>query len=188
MQPNPNPHVTAHQLADDGRIPNSRLPLLLYRGVLPLTNGAALPASVQDLFRRNEWAGTWVNGIFDYDHYHSTAHEVLGCFSGSARVRFGGDRGLVVDFQAGDVVVIPAGVGHKNLGDSPDFGVVGAYPAGQENDLCRGMEGERPEADRAIAQVPLPSADPVYGRGGPLHSFWEGRGSGSALVPVGNSV
>jgi uncharacterized protein YjlB len=178
MQPNANPNVMTHQLTDGGGIPNNRLPLLLYRGVLPLTNGAALPASVQDLFQRNEWSGAWVNGIFDYDHYHSTAHETLGCFSGTARVRFGGDKGVVVDFEAGDVVVIPAGVGHKNLGSSPDFGVVGAYPVGQENDLCHGKEGERPEADRAIARVPLPAADPVYGRGGPLHSYWKpGHGS-----------
>jgi len=68
--------------------------------------------------------------------------------------------------------VIPAGVSHKNLGDSPDFGVVGAYPEGQTPDLCSGKKNERPKADQNIAWVPLPQRDSVYGQEGPLKRHW----------------
>ena len=74
--------------------------------------------------------------------------------------------------RPGDVIVIPAGVAHKNLGASADFRVVGAYPRGQHPDLCTGKPGERPQADRRIARVPLPEQDPVYGPGGPLIAHW----------------
>jgi uncharacterized protein YjlB len=64
-----------------------------------------------------------------------------------------------------DVVVIPAGVGHKRIEGSLDFRVIGAYPGGR---LLRGLPGERPRADRNIASVPLPDNDPIAGPGGPL--------------------
>ncbi|WP_250123845.1 cupin domain-containing protein [Chroococcidiopsis sp. CCMEE 29] len=64
-------------------------------------------------------------------HYHSTAHEVLGISRGKAAVRLGGDaRGQTFEVRAGDVIIIPAGVAHKNLDSSSDFLVVGAYPLG----------------------------------------------------------
>ncbi|HXO96731.1 MAG TPA: hypothetical protein VN857_09120, partial [Chthoniobacterales bacterium] len=74
--------------------------------------------------------------------------------------------------RAGDVIVIPAGVGHKNLGASDDFGVVGAYPGGRHWDLLTGKPGERPKADQNIAALPLPDNDPVYGPDGPLRKIW----------------
>jgi len=112
------------------------------------------------------------NGIFPSHHYHSTAHEVLVVYGGSARVQFGGEAGIVASVTAGDVVIIPAGVGHKNLGATADFRVIGAYPRGQTWDICYGRAGERPRADENIARVPLPSADPVLGREGPLFAYW----------------
>jgi uncharacterized protein YjlB len=114
---------------DDGVIPNNRLHLLLYRGVLP--NGGVDPATrVVQLFAANNWANSWRNGIYPFHHYHSASHEVLGVYRGSATVRLGGEQGKDFKVSAGDVIVIPAGVGHKNLGASEDFGVVGAYPDG----------------------------------------------------------
>jgi uncharacterized protein YjlB len=88
------------------------------------------------------------------------------------RVQFGGENGPLVDVTLGDVVLIPAGVGHKNLGSSRDLLVVGAYPPGQRWDLCRGTPAERPWALENIARVPLPKLDPVYGSAGPLTSQW----------------
>src|ERR1700741_5268650 len=125
--------VTARGLMDGGTIPNSKLPLLIYRQAVRLPPGD--PASAfEQLFEANQWSGTWRDGIYPFHHYHSTAHEVLGVFSGSATTQFGGERGITERLNAGDVVIIPAGVGHKNLGSSEDFGVVGAYPHGQEPD------------------------------------------------------
>jgi uncharacterized protein YjlB len=156
---------------DDGAIPNNRLHLLLYRGVLP-TGGDDPAAKVIQQFAANNWTNSWRNGIYPFHHYHSTSHEVLGVYSGSATVRLGGEQGKDFTVQAGDVIVIPAGVGHKNLGSSGDFGVVGAYPDGRDWDLLRGSPGERPQADRNIASLPIPDNDPVFGPDGPLRSIW----------------
>lgn len=154
---------------DDGRIPNSRHGLLVYRRT---AEGLGAQGWL-GLLAANGWGDGWVNGIYRFHHYHSTSHEVLGCFRGWADIQFGGEGGRVLRLEAGDAVVIPAGVGHCNRGDGGGFGVVGAYPEGQGNwDLCRGRLGERPKADEAIARVPLPRCDPVLGLGGPLPGLW----------------
>jgi uncharacterized protein YjlB len=156
---------------DDGIIPNNRYPLLLYRGVINVgrTNAAA---QVDEQFATNNWTNSWRNGIYPFHHYHSTSHEVLGIYRGSAKVRLGGQQGHDFTVQAGDVIVIPAGVGHKNLEASDDFGVVGAYPDGRQWDLLTGKPGERPKADQNIAALPIPDNDPVYGSNGPLRKIW----------------
>ena len=164
--------IRAHRFEDDGAIPNNpRLPLLVYPGAVAVS-GADPAAAFEKIFADNGWSGSWRNGIYPFPHYHSTAHEVLGIARGEAKVRFGGDTGIVLDVHAGDVVVIPAGVGHQNLGASGDLLVVGAYPGGTDFDLCRGWPEERPRVLENIGQVPLPTADPVYGREGPLLAEW----------------
>ncbi|MBV8888467.1 MAG: cupin domain-containing protein [Alphaproteobacteria bacterium] len=169
--PEPTPAIEAHLFADDGVVPNNpALPLLLYRGALSAMGDAA--AACEQVFARNGWTGAWRNGIFAHHHYHSTAHEVLGIVRGSARVRLGGESGASLELSAGDVVVIPAGVAHKREAASPDLLVVGAYPRGQNPDLCRAGAGERAAALPAIAAVPLPAADPVAGSAGPLMQRW----------------
>jgi len=74
--------------------------------------------------------------------------------------------------EKGDVVIIPAGVAHKNLECSRDFRAVGAYPDGQRPDTRYGKPGERPQVDDNIARVPLPPADPVFGKRGELMTQW----------------
>jgi len=54
---------------------NQRFPVLIYRGALP-TGGSS--ADFGSLFAANGWTGVWKNGVFEYQHYHSGAHEVLG--------------------------------------------------------------------------------------------------------------
>lgn len=163
--------IELYRLADDGVIPNNaRLPLIVYRGALPA--GAQLAGDLETLFADNGWRGGWRNGIFPYHHYHSDAHEVLGIASGHARVRFGGERGESVMVHAGDVVVVPAGVGHKRETASADLLVVGAYPEGRSPDLNTGRDEERPRALANIARVPMPKADPVFGPEGPLTRHW----------------
>src|ERR1700704_5814421 len=144
---------------DDGVIPNNTLPLLLYRQAFaPDTKDLA--SVIEQRFADNDWTGSWRAGVYPFAHYHSTTHEVLGVFSGSATLRLGGAQGTTVEVRPGDVIVIPAGVGHQNLGSSADFSVVGAYPGGRRWDLLRGLPGERPQADRNIAAVPSPDNDP----------------------------
>jgi uncharacterized protein YjlB len=163
--------VLTFQLPGDKFIPNNRLPLLIYRGAFVGT-GQRDPALIEELLKANDWVESWRNGIYPYHHYHSTAHEVLAVYAGSATVQFGGENGTTQICGPGDVVLIPAGVGHKNLGSTPDFAIVGAYPRGQEPDLLRGKPGERPKADENIARVAVPALDPVYGSNGPLLEHW----------------
>jgi uncharacterized protein YjlB len=163
--------VQAHRFAGDGEIPNNALPLLVYPSAVDVS-GLDPAAAFERLFARHGWRGSWRNGIFAYPHYHSTAHEVLGIARGEASVRFGGAGGAVLTVGPGDVVVIPAGVGHQNLGASADLLVVGAYPGGAAADLHRGGAGERAEVLRNIVEVPLPEADPVHGADGPLLRLW----------------
>jgi uncharacterized protein YjlB len=163
--------VIAVELKDDGVIPNSKLLLLLYRRSVSISEEE--PARVfEELFESNGWGDSWRNGIYPYQHYHSTAHEVLGIYQGSAKVQLGGEHGVIHEVKAGDVMVIPAGVAHKNLGSSPDFGVVGAYPDGQEMDMNYGKASERARAIENIAGLALPKMDPVFGENGPLIEKW----------------
>jgi uncharacterized protein YjlB len=162
----------SYRFTADGGVPNNpRLPLLVYRGVLELA-GKDPAKSCETLFTRNHWPAAWRNGVYDYHHFHTTAHETLGVVRGEARVRFGGPGGQTVHVRAGDVVVIPAGVGHKNEGASGDLLVIGAYPSGQDWDICPAKPGERDCAAADIDKVPLPAADPVYGSDGPLTEQW----------------
>ncbi|MBN1362646.1 MAG: cupin domain-containing protein [Sedimentisphaerales bacterium] len=165
--------VETFMLADDGVFSNNaKLPVLVYRGALSAVL-ADPQAHAQETFAQNHWTGSWVDGIYDFHHYHSTAHEVLAICSGHATVQLGGDRAVTLDVTAGDVLVLPAGTAHKRLRSSRDLVVVGAYPQGQHYDMCYGKEGERPAADCTIAGVPLPPADPLHGPDGPLMKLWK---------------
>ncbi len=165
------PRVVTRFCRDAGTIPNSRLPVLLYPGVLTLPKEDPA-AAIETLLRDNQWGDDWRNGIFSYHHYHSTAHEALFVYSGSAKVQLGGEQGPVETIGMGDVIVIPAGVGHKNLGSSNDFHVVGAYPPQQRVDMNYGKPGERPRVDENIARLALPLTDPLFGKQGPLLEHW----------------
>ena len=156
---------------DDGVIPNSPLPLVVRQGAV--TPDSSDPASAfERTFAKNGWTNSWRNGIYDYHHYHSTSHEVLGIAAGSATVRFGGENGETIGLSAGDVVIIPAGVAHARISQSPDLLVVGAYAGGRDWDVIRDDPNQIAAARGRIAAVPLPDADPVDGENGPLMKLW----------------
>ena len=167
-----------YRFADDGRFPNSALPLLVHRRALPTD-----PAEMERVFAAHGWSNAWRDGIFGFHHFHSTAHEVLGIAAGAVRVAFGGPSGRELMVQAGDVVVIPAGVAHCNKGQSEDLLVVGAYPGGADYDIRRGAPAEHAAVLRAIAAVPMPGSDPVLGRDGGLRRLWGWAGDPGAGPP-----
>jgi uncharacterized protein YjlB len=164
-------------IKDDGTFPNNdTYPLLVYRAACSAPGPEELARAFEAAFAANDWPPAWRNGVFDYHHYHSTAHEVLGCYSGSADVQFGGPAGPVLTLSAGDAVLITAGIAHKRIRASRNFALVGAYPAGLDWDMNYGRPGERDRALANIRRVPVPDADPVYGTDGPLTVHWRLQG------------
>jgi uncharacterized protein YjlB len=159
---------------DDGHIPNNPdLPAVIYARAVQLERAADPAAVFEALFSANKWGDSWRNGVYDYVHYHSSIHEVLGIARGQARLRLGGESGREVDTSAGDVFILPAGTGHQCLMASEDFLVVGAYPPAGEYDVCTGKKGEHAKAVKTIPEVPRPNSDPVYGQKGPLMKLWK---------------
>ena len=180
----------------DGMPNNDKLPLILYRGAVDL--GDEEPETVfEKIFAQHRWGNGFQGDTFPFHHYHSVAHEVVGFARGRAEIQFGGPAGPIHQVQAGDAVVIPAGVGHRRLDETPGFSSVGAYPPGQSPDLCVMSESDariarqRPDmgnlkvsvigenelqATRAsIAGTALPETDPILGNSGPIMTLWCNR-------------
>jgi uncharacterized protein YjlB len=157
-----------HFFEDDGGIPNSRLPVLIYHGI----DAAHDAGRCEELLASNGWLPDWRDGIFSFHHFHSITHEALGIVGGTATVMLGGPSGQSFEIGQGDILVLPAGTGHRNLGSSPDLLVIGAYPNGMPWDLRRGDPAEHDEALANIRAVPVPDADPVEGSDSPLTGLW----------------
>ena len=150
---------------------NPKLPVIIYRGAVEAGSCEEAAKGFEAAFAENGWQPQWRDGVYDYDHYHSTAHEALGVAAGSATLTIGGPGGEDIRVEAGDALVLPTGTGHRSVRASDDFLVVGAYPQGQDWDICR--EAPNDEARQRMAALPIPEADPVEGLAGPLAELWK---------------
>jgi uncharacterized protein YjlB len=155
-------------LKPNGWMPNSPLPVLFYRGAIPVTENLA--DGMERLFTANQWPPQWRNGVYDFHHYHSTAHEVLGFAAGHADLILGGEGGESVTVHAGDVLVLPTGTGHCRITASSDFLVVGAYPENEHWDICRTAASA--EVLERMRRVRFPASDPLTGATGALPKLW----------------
>jgi uncharacterized protein YjlB len=165
-----------YRFEDDGKTPNNRaLPMVIYRNAIRRRRGLDPAAICEDLFAANGWKDSWRDGIYPFLHFHTRTHEVLGIARGEARVQFGGDAGRTLTVKAGDVIVLPAGTGHRRISASDDLLVVGAYPAPGSYDEPKPGEIGHALAVKRIARVRKPEKDPVYGRAGPLMESWKKR-------------
>ncbi|MBA2176468.1 cupin domain-containing protein [Halobacillus locisalis] len=153
---------------DDGYYPNHPfLPTLFYSKAIDVSK-----EDVTQTLAKNQWSNQWTGGVFDYHHYHSTSHEVLVVLKGAATLTLGGPQGRRIDIEKNDLLVIPAGVAHKNEGATEDFKVLGAYPFGNSFDLKTGQKHEYETALNEIPEAPYPEADPILGKKGPLLELW----------------
>lgn len=164
------PTTTAIHLEARGFIPNNpRLPVIIYEAAFP-PGTADLATLMEKRFQDNGWPPQWRDGIYDYDHYHTQAHEVLGIAAGTAELVLGGEDGRRINVKTGDVLLLPAGTGHRRLAQSEDFLVVGAYPPGQSPDIVR--KDATPAMLSQIAVLNFPPSDPVGGADGPMLRLW----------------
>lgn len=166
------PHaVETYRFDDAGQIPNNpALPLLVYRGAIA-SGKSDCAGKFEKLFAAHGWTNSWQDTVYDYDHFHTTAHEVLGIAEGTVTVHFGGETGRDIALRRGDAVAIPAGIGHCRKNASDDLLVVGAYADRRNYDMKKTAK-DHPELREKIAGLPIPKSDPVQGSGGPLTHFW----------------
>ena len=140
-------------------VPNSPLPVVLIRSALA-PKARTKGRRFREAFRCNGWTGIWTDTIYDYTHFYSNAHEVLGIAEGKVTVLLGGAAGRRFRLKAGDILAIPAGVGHRRLEKPPELKVIGAYPRGQSHFTMK-------RKGRVVPRVKLPETDPFYGPAGP---------------------
>ncbi|HCH38591.1 MAG TPA: cupin [Enterobacter sp.] len=162
--------ITPRTLMHSARewVPNNpHLPVLLYKGVI--TDGDRA-SQFEQRFADNGWPPQWRDGVFDYHHYHSNGHEVLGIARGAARLIVGGPGGEEIEAEAGDALLLPAGTGHCRISATDDFLVVGAYPPGTDVDLCK--QAATPAMLARIVALPFPERDPVNGNSPALTQYW----------------
>lgn len=166
------PTIETRSFENDGEtINNARFPLVLMRGTEAAQ--AKVPAEwYEDRFAANGWGGCWRWGVYPFHHFHTNTHEVLGVARGEAELTMGGAMGDRFVVGVGDVIIIPAGVGHKCESSSAGFQVVGAYPEAMAPDLIRTGEGDARSFRGAVSAVGLPAMDPIFGAGGPLFDHW----------------
>jgi uncharacterized protein YjlB len=177
----------SYKFKADGETPNnSQVPLVVYRSPVRLDSKYDPAAVFEVLFEKHGWSDGWRSQMYGYNHFHTNTHECLGIAKGKLLALFGGKKGRQIELRAGDVVVIPAGVGHKHLRQSKDLLIVGVYPAnGGDYNEPKPDEIAIDEALRCIKAVPLPRTDPVYGRKGPLFSKWRRKSAnvGGGITP-----
>ena len=164
--------MTTHErlmIEEMGAFPNSRWPVLLWRGVW---TGEDVGDEIAARFREHGWGGIWRDGIYDFHHFHAEAHEALGCALGWIRLQLGGPDGPHITLEAGDVALLPAGIGHRRIASAADYAIIGAYPDGQSPDLERGDPARLAIMRERAAALPRPSSDPVDGAEGAVQQDW----------------
>jgi uncharacterized protein YjlB len=171
---NTNPVIKDYSFELNKNFPNSALPLLIYKNAFFFGKQKNKSAEIlQKVFNKNNWKNSWSNGIYTFHHYHSNTHECMGIASGKAWVIFGGTGGRRMLLEKGDIIIIPAGLGHKCSSASTGFLCVGAYPGGSEYDINLGTKKEFEKATSRLSKISKPALDPVFGKEGFLKTFWK---------------
>jgi len=171
---NENPHILHFVFKRNRNFPNSKLPVIIYQGALNLPRQKNKAAEIaRSVCEGNGWSNTWKNGIYDFHHYHSITHECMAVVMGSARLVLGGPGGKAVELNSGDVIILPAGIGHACTRASDDFLCIGSYPQGKDYDTNYGIPAEFKIAVKRIKELSIPAGDPIFGKTGFLKVYWK---------------
>lgn len=164
--------VSKHQIPAFKKIPNTSLqnkPLMIYHSAFKNPSASKIESHLSNI---GIVSPQWRYTMYSDTHFHSTTHEVLVIASGSAKCCFGGEENpdrVEPVLSTGDVVVVPAGVGHRLLEDHGGFQMIGSYPVGKSWDMCYGRAGEEKQVE-GISKLGWFEKDPIYGEDGPaLH-------------------
>ena len=170
-----NTSAEYHYFSDDGIVPNSRLPVLIYRRAFDL-NKLHVKERLRKVIEENGWTIRLVGDsvVSTHLHYHSWAHEVLVALKGHATLQIGGKKGRDIELNAGDAMAIPAGVAHKRLDKAENFTVASLFLKGVHWNVCTDLPEPYKRAKKEIPRAKMPIADPIYGVDGPLMKYWAG--------------
>ncbi|MFM6948652.1 MAG: hypothetical protein ACKOWQ_06540 [Aquirufa sp.] len=91
---------------------------------------------------------------------------------GTVKLKIGGQHGVELVVETGDVIIMPAGFGHYSLDNSSHYLFIGGYPNGADWNLKRSLE-EDPYILQEIANIPIPNTDPLFGSNGPMFDYWK---------------
>lgn len=139
--------------------------------ILPVIIYQQTGVDFEQTFSNNQWKNVWVDGVFDYHHFHPNTHEVLGVKSGQAEMMVGGENGQTFNLSTGDALLLPAGYGHRLISKSDDFQIVGAYPTENKVETLKQYDDLK-AVNSMINSVPLPDSDPIFGSKGPMFEEW----------------
>jgi uncharacterized protein YjlB len=161
--------VSKYQIPAWKGIPNTSIqnkPLMIYHNAFQEASASKIESHLSSV---DVVTPQWRYTMYSDTHFHSTTHEVLCIASGSAKCCFGGEENegrIEPVLEKGDVVIVPAGVGHRLLEDYGGFQMVGSYPKGKNWDMCYGRSGEE-EKVKGIKSLRWFERDPIYGDEGP---------------------
>ncbi|KAL2863192.1 cupin domain-containing protein [Aspergillus lucknowensis] len=158
-------------------VPNSQLPVLVYRDVLSKPYDEE---TIQTQLEGNRWLKGGIWGAIPRHHFHPNTHECYAVFQGSSTLLIGAgplddiDKGQTIHVKVGDVIILPAGVSHCSKDFEGDYRYMGVYPEGApkwKNEYCKDESRYQSIKEEAGA-VPVPEWDPVGGYHGPLWTLW----------------
>ncbi|KAK3710700.1 hypothetical protein LTR37_010119 [Vermiconidia calcicola] len=158
--------------------PNSKLPVLVYRNVLP---SDLSEESVSKAIAANHWVKGGVFKHYPTAHFHSNVHECYAALRGKTTCLYGvgplddASDGVEFDMQAGDIAVHAAGVAHRNTWSTDDYVYMGLYPKGApkwSNNFCKDGVEETERKTEQARSIPVPEWDPIHGFDGPLPTIW----------------
>ncbi|GAB7343370.1 hypothetical protein MBLNU457_1410t1 [Dothideomycetes sp. NU457] len=158
-------------------VPNSFLPVLIYRHVLPepLSEATAI-----EYLEKNQWSHGGTFKHFPQHHFHTVTHECYAIFKGSTRYLFGKGpldedvKGIEVDLYA--AASSSYSLTHPHPYPLPHQAVYPLTVAKDsphwDNNFCKASETETAQKAIDAHAVPIPDYDPVYGLDGPLVQLW----------------